>query len=236
MLALGLLLALVGQTACESTLRRVGIHRKPPATPTVPATPTPTPAPVPATGTVGGRVFLTPPDSQPVAEADPHHVVIYLDRLDGKERSPTTPHVATIRHTKGPLWPEPMVVALGQPIRFVNQDEVYHRVFSSSETNRFDLGVIKSGESRDHALGSPGIVRVYCSLHPWESGNIFVAPSIRFHTMEPPGRYKIVDVPPGRYRVATWSEALPSTSKVITVKPGQAVSLELPVARGGGPP
>jgi len=229
MIALGLLLALVGQTGCESTLRRVGVLWKVPPTQTV------------KTGVVEGRVFLTPADSQPVAGAEPLHVVVYLDRLDPDrleedEGSPASFRDATIRQTKGPLWPEPMVVALGQPIRFTNQDAVYHRVFSSSEANRFDLGIIETGKSRELTLGSPGIVRVYCSLHPWERGSIFVAPSIRFHTVEPPSRYEIVGVPPGRYRVATWSEALPSTSHVVTVQPGQAFSLELPIERHGATP
>ncbi|MBW2274372.1 MAG: hypothetical protein JRG96_13960 [Deltaproteobacteria bacterium] len=226
-IAFALLFALISQTGCESTL------------PTIPSLPGKPDAPEPRAqepGVIEGLVFLTPDASASPGATDPRHVVVYLDRLDEEEGDPATSRVAAIRHTEGPLWAEPMVVAEGQTIRFANQDQVYHRVFSSSETNRFDLGVIKTGESRELTLGNVGIVRVYCSLHPWESGSIFVAPSLRFHTVEPPGRYQISGVPPGRYRVATWGDALPSTTRVVTVRPGQAVSLELPIRSRGVAP
>jgi plastocyanin len=216
------LTALLGQSGCANAPTPVPWLSK-----------RPFPAMTERRGVVEGRVFLTRDASSASGASDPLQVVVYLDRLDEDEDRPSTSRDASIEPTEGPLWPEPMVVALDQTIRFANDDQVYHRVFSSSETNGFDLGLLKTGESRELTLRSVGIVRVYCSLHPWESGSIFVAPSLRFHTVEPPGRYEIGDVPPGRYRVATWGEALPSTARVVTVQSGQAVSLELPIDGGG---
>jgi hypothetical protein len=213
--ALALLVLLCLQTGCESSLRTI--------------------RGIPNTGIVEGRVFLLPEDPAGSAAVDPPHVVVYLERLDAREGNSTAPRIATLRNTEGPLWPEPIVVAVGQTIRFSNEDEVYHQIFSSSEINAFDLGVFKTGEFRELSLGREGVVRVYCSLHPWESGAIFVAPSPRHRTVQPPARYKIAGVPPGRYRVATWGEALASTSRVVTVQPGRSVSMELPIESPGTP-
>jgi hypothetical protein len=158
---------------------------------------------------------------------------VYLERLDGERRARGPLAVETIRQTARSFSPELLAVAPGQTVRFSNEDGVYHHIFSSSEPNTFDLGLIKSDESREVTLTQDGAIRVYCSLHPWESGVIFVAPTSHFQTLEPPGRYEILDVPPGRYRLSTWGDALPSANRVVTVEPGQSSSIELSIEGGG---
>jgi plastocyanin len=207
-----LLLLLGGQPGCATALRKaLGI---------------------PTTGAVEGYVMLPSAGSE---AADPLQVVVYLDRLEGKSRSRTALPLQTVRQADGSFSPDLLAVAAGQTVRFSNEDGVYHRIFSSSDPNAFDLGMIETGESREVVLRHEGVVRIYCSLHPWESGMIFVAPTPHFYKVQPPGRYEIVDVPPGRYRLATWGDALPSAAAVVTVQPGRSASIELAIERGGAP-
>ena len=186
-----------------------------------------------ATGAVEGRVLLEPAGAQP---ADPFQVVVYLEPLDGRSRVRAPARVETIRQAEGRFEPELLTIARGQRVRFSNEEGTYHRIFSSSAGNEFDVGLLKTGEARDVALDHVGVVRVYCKLHPWESGVIFVAPTPHFQTLEPPGRYIIAGVPPGDYRLATWGDAVQDADDVVTVKPRRTTSVELALEqRGTGP-
>lgn len=186
-----------------------------------------------ATGTVEGRVLLEPGGAQ---SADPFLVVVYLDSLDARSRVRAPARVGTVRRAEGRFEPEFLTIARGQRVRFSNEEGTYHRIFSSSAGNEFDVGLLKTGEARDVALDHAGVVRVYCRLHPWEGGVIFVAPTPHFQTLEPPGRYTIADVPPGDYRLATWGDPVQSTDNVVTVRPRRATSVELALEhRGAGP-
>jgi hypothetical protein len=177
-----------------------------------------------ATGAVEGRVRLEPGGAQ---TADPLQIVVYLDPLDGRNRVRAPARAGTIRWAEGHFEPELLTIARGQKVRFSNEEGTYHQIFSSSAGNEFDVGLLKTGEARNVALDHAGVVRVYCKLHPRESGVIFVAPTPHFQTVEPPGRYAIVGVPPGDYRLATWGDAVHSANDVITVRPRRATSVEL---------
>jgi plastocyanin len=173
---------------------------------------------------VEGHVLLDPGGAQ---SADSLQVVVYLDRLDGRSRVRAPAHAGTIRQAEGRFEPDLLTIALGQKVRFSNEEGTYHRIFSSSAGNEFDVGLLKTGEARSVTLDHVGVVRVYCKLHPWESGVIFVAPTPHFQTLEPPGRYAIAGVPPGDYRLATWGDAVQSADDIVTVRPRRATSVEL---------
>lgn len=57
-------------------------------------------------------------------------------------------------------------VEVGDRIKFINEDPFYHNIFSSSESNRFDLGVFHQGEARSITFEQQGEVDVECSIHP----------------------------------------------------------------------
>ena len=186
-----------------------------------------------ATGALEGRVLLEPRGAR---TADPLQVVVYLEPLDGRSQARAPARAGTIRRADGRFEPEFLTIARGQRVRFANEEGTYHRIFSSSAGNEFDLGLLKTGEARDVALDHAGVVRVYCRLHPWEGGVIFVAPTPHFQTLEPPGRYTIADVPPGDYRLATWGDPVQSTDNVVTVRPRLATSVELALEHQGAGP
>jgi hypothetical protein len=210
--ALGLLaplLAVLGLSACTASLPR---ELWPPW----------------ATGAVEGRVLL---EAGGARSADPLQIVVYLDPLDERSRVRPPARAGTIRRAEGRFEPDFLTIARGQKVRFSNEEETYHRIFSSSAGNEFDLGLLKTGETRDVTLDHAGVVRVYCKLHPWESGVIFVAPTPHFQTLEPPGPYTIAGVPPGDYRLA-----VQSADDIVTVRPRRATSVELALEQRGESP
>lgn len=56
-------------------------------------------------------------------------------------------------------------IKVGDRVKFVNNDSVYHNVFSLSDTQTFDLGTYGPGESRSLKFGKPGKVIVECAIH-----------------------------------------------------------------------
>ncbi len=190
------------------------------ASPFRPASPSPLP------GGVHGRFSAGHGDSTP---ASPHPVVVYLDPLEGADHSWIPTGEVTVRQRDHLFSPSFAVVIAGQSVRFQNEDEVYHRIFSYSEPNRFDLGVLRQGDSKTLTLQHEGAVRFYCSLHPWERGTFFVSPSPYFDTIDPPGTYEILGVPPGRYQLRSWSESTPSVARVVTVHGGDFTPIDLTI-------
>jgi plastocyanin len=55
---------------------------------------------------------------------------------------------------------------VGDTVTFKNDDQFAHNVFSLSETQSFDLGSYKKGETRQLKLTSPGTIEVECAIHP----------------------------------------------------------------------
>lgn len=186
------------------------------------------PAPVaPAPGSVRGRLLVPP--GTPATPVEP--MLVFLEPLDAA--SPAAgpgPDGVVLASDRG-LSPAALAVAVDQSVRFTNRADLYHRLFSYSESNAFDLGVLRRGESKSLQFRKPGVVRIYCSLHPSERAIVFVAPSPYFATFRPPGSYEIRDVPPGRYRLHAWSESVASEARAVTVQPGAAVAVGIAARR-----
>jgi plastocyanin len=178
----------------------------------------------PAPGAIQGRLV----------EADPAalgHAVVFLDPLDPERATAPPSEAVVVRQRRQRFSPGLLVAAAGQTVVFENHDAIYHRVFSYSDAGAFDLGVLEQGGSRSVTLAQPGLVRFFCALHADESGLILVTPSPHFATVDAEGRYRIPDVPPGQYRLHAWSEARSETTREVTVEPGAAASVDVPVGR-----
>ena len=178
------------------------------------------------------RGHLAPQRDALASPSEP--LLVFLEPLDAARAPAKKRPRPVLRSSQDGLAPAVLAVSAGQSIRFANDSEIYHRIFSYSESNRFDLGVVRRGEGRSIALQHPGVVRIYCSLHPTERAVVFVAPSPYFATFRPPDSYEIRDVPPGRYRLHAWSESASATTRAVTVPSGASVAAEI-AGRPGAP-
>jgi hypothetical protein len=52
----------------------------------------------------------------------------------------------------------------------------------------------------------PGIVTVFCNIHPQMIATILVVPNNKFAVTGPDGSYRIADIPPGDWPVYAWVE------------------------------
>jgi plastocyanin len=170
----------------------------------------------PRTGTIQGRVLASEP-----AHAEPPAVVVYLEPLDaGSPGSKTS--TATILQAEDGSWPALVAVAAGGRVEFQARGEVRHRFFSSGDPNAFEL---EQGQAAQ--LRHEGELRFYCSLHPWESGQIFVTPSPWFATSRASHPYEIRDVPRGRYRLRAWDGRSSQLDRVVDVQGGELTAVDI---------
>ncbi len=173
---------------------------------------------------VRGKVDLALPG---VSIADVGPVVVYLERLDRAAEAPPELPEARIVQEGARFSPGFLVVSPGQPVDMPNADGIYHNVFSFSKPNDFDLGLYPAGQSRTVRFETPGLVKIYCSIHESMSAAILVAPGPHHAVVSTAGRFAIDDVPPGRYRLSVWCERLAGTSVEIEVTAERGAPVEV---------
>ena len=92
----------------------------------------------------------------------------------GADGARCKPAGATVTMKSKAFEPRVSVVGVGASVEFPNQDSIFHNVFSVSGDNRFDLELYKKPKSASKVFEHPGIVRIYCNIHPQMSGFVLV--------------------------------------------------------------
>jgi plastocyanin len=152
-------------------------------------------------GTVRGRVQLL--EKGGVNATDLSEVVVYLDGVKGARPAPAT---ATMTMKAKTFLPHVVVVPVGGTVEFPNQDPIFHNVFSVSPQNRFDLELYKRPKSGAWTFKAPGIVHVYCNIHPQMSAVVVVRDNPFYAMAARDGSFALADVPAGKYTLVGWSE------------------------------
>jgi plastocyanin len=168
----------------------------------------------------GTAVALRPDSKENPLDYERSHVVIYLEgEHTGAPAAAAEPAVME-QHDRR-FSPDLVVIPAGSPVSFPNFDPVFHNVFSLSKPKSFDLGNYPKGQTRMVTFPKPGIVAVYCHLHPNMVGTIVVAPNRWAARVEPSGQFVLSDVPPGKYTVVAWHKTGGTFRKTVEVTAGQ---------------
>lgn len=167
--------------------------------------------------TVRGRVTITGKKAQAL---DASRAVVWLEAR-GAPAVDTSPTRAVMTTRGKKFVPEVLVVTPGSGVSFPNEDKIKHNVFSSSEGNRFDVGLYGPGPGTEVTLQSPGVVRVYCNVHPQMAAFVVVTPTGLAARAKADGAFEIPSVPPGSYELKAWDERGGTTSLPLEVREGQ---------------
>ena len=167
---------------------------------------------------VTGKVtFLTKRGQKPVV----NETLVWLEPT-GKaaKRAPNTFTMTTRSKT---FLPHVLAVPAGSTVSFPNEDPIAHNLFSLTPGNTFDLGLYRRGAGKAHKFATPGVVNVYCNVHPNMSAVVHVMSTPYYGFADAAGNYTF-DVPPGRYRLTAWNEQGGSVSSDIEVKNNGAIA------------
>ena len=114
--------------------------------------------------------------------------------------------------------PRVVVVPRRGAVDFPNVDAIYHNVFSVSGVNRFDLGLYRAGASKEKSFEEPGLVRVYCNIHPTMVGFVMVVDSDYATVTREDGSFRFEGVPAGPHVLKVWHEEGAETPVTVTVR------------------
>ena len=172
-------------------------------------------------GTITGRVSLVEKGGRPATDAS--EVVVWVEGARARPK----PAKAVVEMKGKEFRPRVTVVGVGSTVEFPNGDPIFHNAFSVSGDNRFDLDLYKRPKTGMFTFQHPGIVRVYCNIHPQMSAVLLVVDS-PFHTRATQdGTFVIEDVPPGKYALRAWHERGGEAEVAIDVPKEGAVSATL---------
>jgi len=59
-----------------------------------------------------------------------------------------------------------ITIKAGDSVKFQNDDDTAHNVFSSTSAHEFNVGIQKSGVAGSQKFDKPGEVEVRCAIHP----------------------------------------------------------------------
>ena len=156
------------------------------------------------TGTVKGTITL---DGSPAAG-----IVVSIEGLPTKyiksHVANMVPKRAVIDQRDKKFIPHVLPVLEGTTVDFPNNDNTWHNVFSTSEINKFDLGLYPSGDHRSVTFSKPGVVRILCNVHPNMEAYVVVKGHPFFAVSDTRGNYRLAAVPVGRYRLEIWHPEL----------------------------
>ncbi len=182
----------------------------------------------------GASLFVpTPPESRIVGRVSAGgrgvslgRAAVYLEPVDGE--SAEQPVAAAVVHQHdGGFEPEFIVVAVGQPVLFTNQDKIFHGVFSYSEPNAFTQRPFGPGETRSVRFNRPGLVRAYCPLHATRGAVMLVVPDTHYAVPDTRGNFQISGVPAGRYRLSLWTEQHGVADREVSLAAGEEKRADL---------
>jgi plastocyanin len=155
-------------------------------------------------------------------------VVVYLE---GKNAPEGRRIVATVNQRGERFVPEMVVVPVGSTVSFPNSDPIFHNVFSLSRVRKFDLGFYPEGQTRLVKFDKPGVVQVYCHLHPDMNAAILVVPNAWHTRPDEKGAFAFSGIPAGTYQMVVWHKSAGFFREEIQVSEGTPtkVSMEIPL-------
>lgn len=177
-------------------------------------------------GRVVGTVKVTEANGKPATGAE---VIVYITGF----AEPPAGKPVTIEQKGRRFVPEIVGVTVGDKVDFPNRDPFLHNVFSQSPPRKFDLGSFKKGESKDRKFENPGVVEVYCNIHPEMAATVLVLPNRRHTRATPDGKFSIDGVPPGTWTIFAYTRRTPKpVSAKITVTANSETAIDLAISRG----
>jgi plastocyanin len=157
--------------------------------------------------------------------------IIYVDDIVVATRG-----TATMKQENKQFLPPVLVVQKGTTVQFPNLDAFFHNVFSVTPDNSFDLGSYRQGETKSVTMSKPGVVNVYCNMHPQMVGHILVVPNGNYVRAGKDGFFRLSNVPVGHHRIVAWA---PDSKPVVAeadVNDAEAATVELELKKGRGGP
>lgn len=167
------------------------------------------------------------------APGDPSGVIVYVTGFT----RPALARSEQLDQRDEQFHPRILPIVAGQTVTFPNRDRIYHNVFSVSPVHSFDLGQYRSSDPpKSEPFPTPGLVPVYCNIHPSMIAYVAVLENDAFAKSGPDGRFRIERVPPGERVVQAFLPGAERVSQTLAVEAGRVHELAFTLVAGRIPP
>jgi plastocyanin len=182
-----------------------------------------------AASSISGKITIV--DTAGNAVGDQSGTVIFLEGSTESARqqlrsAPSPASVQKISHKGMNFSPRVIPLKTGSSVDFLNDDGIFHNAFSLSRSNPFDLGVYPQGTSKLVRFDKPGLVRVYCNLHPGMVSNVLALDNHFFAMTDATGQYSLSSAPVGSFVFRVWSERADPSEQSIEISTDTPLRLD----------
>ncbi len=134
--------------------------------------------------------------------------IVILEPIGGGTPAPQAAP-PTMDQAQQTFIPSILLVRTGQPVDFLNHDDVLHNVrVKDDETKESAFNVaIPTGEKFSHTFTRDGFYDVGCDIHPGMSAQILSSTSPWTVVADPSGAFTIANVPNGPYKATVYAGA-----------------------------
>jgi plastocyanin len=139
------------------------------------------------------------------AAAGGYPAIILLEPV-GAESAPAQAVAPAMDQEQQTFIPSILLVRTGQPVNFLNHDDVLHNVrVKNGDTKESAFNVaIPTGEKYTHTFQQDGFYDVGCDIHPGMSAQIVSSSSPYTTVADPSGAFTIAGVPDGPYKAIAY--------------------------------
>jgi plastocyanin len=175
-------------------------------------------------GDVRATVTVLGPDRRP--SPAPQAIVWISEGQKPGSLAPSSVHPRIASKSKR-FEPRITAVPAGTTVDFPNLDGIFHNVFSLSPGARFDFGLYRNGASRAMTFDNPGLIRVYCNIHPQMAAYLMVIDGTIWAQTGSDGNAVLASVPAGHAVVRAWDEKGGDYQGTVDVTAGKPASLAI---------
>jgi hypothetical protein len=161
-------------------------------------------------------------------------LVFVKSGISGDYPAPTE---AVLLDQKGCDYHPHMVAMMAkQELKIRNSDPTLHNIHPRPKVNQeFNIGQPREGMESTRTFDKPELmIPVGCDVHPWMRSFISVLSNPFFAVTAEDGSYEIKGLPAGEYEIEALHPRLKPASQKITVKDGEAGTLEMTLTADAG--
>ena len=123
------------------------------------------------------------------------------------------------------------VIQQGYQLKFVNDDDITHHIYSASGPKRFSFKLRKDSTQQDMLFDQAGHISMGCNIHDWMSGHVLVVDTPYYGVTDSNGNVTFDELPDSEYQLVVWHPQLRADnnqfSQTITTPLAEALTIQI---------
>ena len=123
------------------------------------------------------------------------------------------------------------VIQKGYQLKFVNDDDITHHIYSASGPKRFSFKLRKDSTQQDMVFDQAGHISMGCNIHDWMSGHVLVVDTPFYGVTDGKGNIHFNTLPDNQYQLVVWHPQMQTEenqySQIITTPLAQPLTIQI---------